>query len=57
MFLNELKDKITGKKINNGRPEGTAIGNFLMQMVGSGEVKDVAEGREYIKNSFDIREL
>ena len=56
-FLNELTAKHTGKKIIIGPTEGTAIGNFLMQMVGSGEVKDVAEGREYIKNSFDIREL
>ncbi|MBQ8291965.1 MAG: rhamnulokinase [Clostridia bacterium] len=56
-FLNELTAKYTGKKIITGPAEGTAIGNFMMQMVGSGELSGVAEGRKYIKNSFDIEEL
>ncbi len=56
-FLNELTAKYTGKKIITGPAEGTAIGNFMMQMVGSGELSGVAEGREYIKRSFDIDEL
>ena len=56
-LLNELTKKYTGKKIITGPAEGTAIGNFMMQMVGSGELKDVAEGRAYIKNSFDISEV
>ena len=56
-LLNELTKKYTGKRIITGPAEGTAIGNFMMQMVGSGELKDVAEGRAYIKNSFDINEV
>ena len=56
-FLNELTAKYTGKKIITGPAEGTAIGNFTMQMVGAGELSSVAEGREYIKKSFDINEL
>ncbi len=57
MLLNELTMKYTGKKIITGPAEGTAIGNFMMQMVGSGELASVQEGRQYIKNSFDIEEL
>ena len=56
-FLNALTAKYTGKKIITGPTEGTAIGNLMMQMVGMGDLKDVAEGREYIKRSFDIAEM
>lgn len=56
-FLNELTAKYTGKKIVAGPAEGTALGNILMQMAGAGEISSVAEGREIIRNSFDIREL
>ena len=57
MLLNELTAERTGKKIVTGPAEGTAIGNFMMQMVGSGELASVQEGRKIIKNSFDIAEL
>lgn len=57
MLLNEMTMKYTGKKIITGPAEGTAIGNLMMQMVGCGDVADVAEGRQIIKKSFDIVEL
>lgn len=57
MLLNELTMEYTGKKIITGPAEGTAIGNLMMQMVGSGEVESVTAGREIVKNSFDIAEL
>ena len=56
-FLNELTAKYTGKKIITGPTEGTAIGNLMMQMVGGGDIADVAEGRRIVKASFDIAEL
>lgn len=55
--LNELTAKYTGKKIITGPTEGTALGNLTMQMVGLGALQSVAEGRAYIKRSFDIAEL
>ena len=55
-LLNELTAEYTGRKIVTGPTEGTAIGNFMMQMVGMGELSSVAEGRRIIKTSFDIRE-
>ncbi|MBQ9728686.1 MAG: rhamnulokinase [Clostridia bacterium] len=56
-LLNELTAKYTGKQIITGPAEGTAIGNLMMQMVGSGELESVQQGREIIKNSFDINEV
>ena len=56
-LLNELTAKYTGRKIVTGPAEGTAIGNMLMQMVGAGDVADVAEGRQIVKKSFDIEDM
>lgn len=56
-FLNELTAKYTGKKVITGPAEGTALGNIMMQMIGAGEISDVADGRAYIKRSVDIKEL
>ena len=56
-LLNALTAKETGKKIITGPAEGTAIGNLMMQMIGCGDIKDVAEGRKIVKDSFDVNEL
>ena len=56
-LLNELTKKYTKKRIITGPTECTALGNLLMQMVGTGTLSSVTEGRKIIKNSFDIKEL
>ncbi len=56
-FLNELTQKYTGKKVVTGPAEGTAIGNLMMQMIGGGDIADVAEGRTIVERSFDIEEV
>ena len=56
-FLNSLTAKYTKKRIITGPTEGTAIGNIMMQMIGSGEIADLATGRKIVKNSFDIAEI
>ena len=56
-LLNAMTKEYTGKKIITGPAEGTAIGNLMMQMVGCGDIKDINEGRQIIKNSFDIKEI
>lgn len=56
-LLNELTAKRTGKRIVTGPTEGTAIGNFMLQMVGGGDLSGVKEGRKMIERSFDIKEL
>ena len=40
-FLNELTAKATGKKVITGPTEATAIGNLIMQMIGTGDIKEV----------------
>lgn len=56
-LLNELTAKATGKRVVTGPVEATSIGNIVMQMIGCGELKDLAAAREAIKNSFEITEV
>lgn len=39
-----------------GPVEATAMGNMLAQLMAAGEVKDLKEGRELIRNSVDLNE-
>ncbi len=55
VLLNELTEKHTGKRIVTGPIESTALGNLLLQMIGSGEVADINEGRAIVTKSFDIK--
>ena len=54
-FLNELTAEATGKRVIAGPVEATAIGNLVMQMIGAGDIKDVASARKIIKQSFDVK--
>lgn len=56
-LLNEITAKATGKKVITGPTEATAIGNLIMQMIGTGELKDLTEARQIIKKSFEINEV
>ena len=38
-----------------GPVEATAIGNIAMQAISSGELGDIAQAREVIRNSFEIK--
>jgi rhamnulokinase len=57
VLLNELTAKSTGKKVVAGPVEATAIGNLLSQMLYSGDIKSLKDGKELIKNSFEIKEI
>ena len=56
-LLNRLTAEKTGKRVVLGPTECTAIGNVLMQMIGTGEIKDLAEARKIIRNTFEIEEV
>ncbi len=43
-----------GRPVCAGPVEATAIGNIATQAIAAGELKNVAEAREVIRNSFDI---
>ena len=47
-YLNELTAKATGLEVVTGPVEGTAIGNLIVQMVASGEFKNLSDARKAI---------
>ena len=55
---NNLINQFTANAINRpvitGPVEATAIGNLITQLIALGEIKDLDEGREVIKNSFPM---
>lgn len=54
-YLNTLTARYTGKKVVTGLTEATAVGNLLSQIMYDKKIS-LAEARELVKNSFDIRE-
>ncbi len=54
VLLNELTAKWSGKTVITGPVEATATGNLLAQMLASGEIKDLSEGKDIIRKSFNI---
>ncbi len=55
-YLNQLTARYTGKTVYAGPTEATAIGNLLVQLLISREIKDLRSARELVKNSFEIKE-
>jgi sugar (pentulose or hexulose) kinase len=57
---NELLCQFTAnalaKKVVTGPIEATAIGNILMQARATGQIGTLAEAREIVRNSFELRE-
>jgi len=45
-----------GKKVITGPIEATASGNILMQAKATGQIKTLAQAREIVRNSFDLKE-
>jgi len=55
-LLNQFAADATGKKVIAGPAEATAIGNILMQAKATGQIKTLAEARELVRNSFELKE-
>ena len=53
--LNQFVADSTGRKVIAGPGEATAIGNILVQAMAAGEIRDLAEAREVVRNSFPLR--
>ena len=56
-LLNELTARHTGRKVVAGPVEATATGNLLALMLASGEIKSLSEGKNIVKQSFEIKEI
>ncbi len=54
-YLNRLTAEATGKDVYAGPGEATAIGNILAQMIAAGELADLAQARDCVYRSFEIK--
>ena len=54
-LLNQMTADACGRKVTAGPVEATAAGNIMVQAMATGEVKDIAEARRIIRNSFAIK--
>lgn len=54
VYLNELTAKACKKTVYTGPTEATAVGNIAVQMIASGELKDLKDARNCIFHSFPI---
>ena len=54
LLLNQFTANAVVRPVVVGPIEATAAGNVLMQMVASGEISSLDEGREIIRRSFEL---
>ena len=55
-LLCQFTANATGKKVITGPIEATASGNILMQAKATGQIKSLAEFRQIVRNSFELKE-
>jgi rhamnulokinase len=55
VLLNQLTADAAGMPVVAGPVEATAAGNLMVQALAQGHVADLAEVREVIAHSFDVR--
>lgn len=54
-LLCQFTANATGRRVLAGPVEATALGNVVMQMLALGHVGSLAEGREVIRRSFEVK--
>ena len=54
-YLNRLTANAAKKTVYAGPIEATAIGNLMAQMIGNGELEDLADARKCVLESFEIK--
>ena len=55
-LLCQFAANATGRKVIAGPVEATACGNILMQVMATGQISSLAQGRGLIRNSFQLKE-
>ena len=55
-FLCQMTADATGVPVIAGPIEATAAGNIAVQLISAGEIKDLAEARRIIADSFAVQE-
>ena len=54
-YLNRITAKTSGRTVLAGPAEATAIGNLMAQMLSVGTFKNLADARDCVIKSFDIK--
>ncbi|MED5020812.1 rhamnulokinase [Paenibacillus chibensis] len=54
-FLCQLSADLLGMEVYAGPTESTVLGNLAIQMIAEGEIGDIQEARDIIRNSFPMR--
>ena len=54
-FLSQMTADACGIPVCAGPEEATAIGNLIMQCIAQGAIKDLAQAREVVANSFEMK--
>ena len=55
-LLNQMTADATGRPVIAGPAESTALGNLIMQAVGTGTLSGVSQGRELVRASVPLKE-
>jgi rhamnulokinase len=55
LLLNQMTADACGRTVVAGPVEGTAIGNILAQAMATGSVKSLADARQVVRASFDVK--
>ncbi|MGA9350579.1 MAG: rhamnulokinase family protein [Anaerolineae bacterium] len=53
-LLNQFAADATGRRVVTGPIEATAAGNVIMQAMALGHIGSLEEGRQVVRNSFDV---
>jgi rhamnulokinase len=53
-LLNQFAADATGRQVVTGPIEATAAGNVITQMMALGHIASLEEGRQVVRNSFDV---
>ncbi len=53
-LLNQFAADATGRQVVTGPIEATAVGNVIIQMMALGHIASLEEGRQVVRNSFDV---
>ncbi|MFW5996765.1 MAG: rhamnulokinase, partial [Lentisphaeria bacterium] len=54
-ILNQFTADTTGKKVICGPDEATAIGNIIAQLMAAGEIDDLQQGRDLVRETVEIK--
>ena len=55
-LLSSMTACACGVKVYAGPVEATVLGNVAVQLISSGDIKDIAEARKIISDSFTLKE-